>query len=77
MMNTAKQSLWLAAALCWAMLGDYGWMPPIDAFPRARAAAERALELDPTNLVIISNASGIISSLGRLDEAHERPVELA
>jgi eukaryotic-like serine/threonine-protein kinase len=35
---------------CWAMLGfDYfGGVPPSEGMPRARAAAERALELDPS-----------------------------
>jgi serine/threonine protein kinase/tetratricopeptide (TPR) repeat protein len=43
-----------AYALAFAGLGDalgahayYGLLPPADAFPRARAAAERAIELDP------------------------------
>jgi serine/threonine-protein kinase len=31
---------------CYALLGDYGYLAPKDAFPKARAAAERALELD-------------------------------
>ncbi|HEX9640014.1 MAG TPA: winged helix-turn-helix domain-containing protein [Candidatus Krumholzibacteria bacterium] len=33
-------------ALCWCMLGDYGWAPADDAFPRAKEAALRAIELD-------------------------------
>lgn len=33
---------------CYNILGDYGFLPPHDAFPRAKAAATRALELDET-----------------------------
>jgi DNA-binding winged helix-turn-helix (wHTH) protein/tetratricopeptide (TPR) repeat protein len=33
-------------ALCWCLLGDYGWTQATDAFPRAKAAAQRALEFD-------------------------------
>jgi tetratricopeptide (TPR) repeat protein len=36
-----------AAAECYARLGVYGAMEPREAFTRARAAAERALGLDP------------------------------
>jgi TolB-like protein len=45
-----------AYALAYAGLGDaygalsyYGFIPPADGFPRARAAALRAIELDPDN----------------------------
>jgi TolB-like protein/DNA-binding winged helix-turn-helix (wHTH) protein/Tfp pilus assembly protein PilF len=31
---------------CWLSLGWYGYVPPKEAFPRAKAAAMRALELD-------------------------------
>jgi serine/threonine-protein kinase len=31
---------------CYALMGDYGYLPPRDAFPKARAAAEHALQLD-------------------------------
>ncbi|HEU5170770.1 MAG TPA: protein kinase, partial [Gemmatimonadales bacterium] len=36
-------------AYCWAMLGfdEFGVLPPAEAMPKAKAAAERALELDP------------------------------
>ena len=30
----------------WMMRGDSGWMPPSEAFPKAKAAISRALELD-------------------------------
>jgi serine/threonine-protein kinase len=33
---------------CYALLGDYGFLPPRDAYPKAKAAAEKALELDDT-----------------------------
>jgi serine/threonine-protein kinase len=33
---------------CYALLGDYGFLPPHDAYPKAKAAAEKALELDDT-----------------------------
>jgi TolB-like protein/DNA-binding SARP family transcriptional activator/Tfp pilus assembly protein PilF len=31
----------------YAVLGFYDYLPPVDAFPRAKAAARRALDLDP------------------------------
>ena len=37
---------WVGLADAYAVLGFYEYLPPGDAFPRARAAAERALELD-------------------------------
>ena len=36
----------LADAYC--ILGFYDWQPPREAFPKARAAAQRALEIDPS-----------------------------
>jgi serine/threonine-protein kinase len=33
---------------CYALLGDYSYLPPKEAFPRARAAAAEALKLDDT-----------------------------
>jgi len=33
---------------CYALLGDYSYLPPKEAFPKAKAAAARALELDET-----------------------------
>jgi len=33
---------------CYVLLGHYGWLPPKEAYPRARAAAEKALEIDDT-----------------------------
>lgn len=33
---------------CYVVLGHYGWVHPKEAYPRARAAAERALEIDDT-----------------------------
>jgi serine/threonine protein kinase/Tfp pilus assembly protein PilF len=33
---------------CYAVLGHYGWLHPKEAYPRARAAAEKALEIDDT-----------------------------
>jgi serine/threonine protein kinase/Tfp pilus assembly protein PilF len=33
---------------CYSLLGHYGFVAPRDAFPKARSAAEKALEIDPT-----------------------------
>jgi serine/threonine-protein kinase len=33
---------------CYVVLGHYGWLHPKEAYPRARAAAEKALEIDDT-----------------------------
>jgi eukaryotic-like serine/threonine-protein kinase len=33
---------------CYVLLGHFGWLPPKEAYPRARAAAEKALEIDDT-----------------------------
>ena len=38
---------WSGLADCYNMLGAFRWKPSREAFPRARAAAARALELDP------------------------------
>jgi len=38
---------WAALARCCALMGAYGQSAPSDAFPKARAAAEKALSLDP------------------------------
>lgn len=38
---------WAALARCCALMGAYGQSAPSDAFVKARAAAERALSLDP------------------------------
>lgn len=32
---------------CYSILAQYGWMRPMDAFPKAKVAVERALQLDP------------------------------
>jgi serine/threonine protein kinase/Tfp pilus assembly protein PilF len=39
---------WVGVADGYQSLGNYSWMPPADAFPRARAAAARAIELEET-----------------------------
>ena len=43
-------SAWAGMADCYALLGftPYGSMPPTEAFPRAKAAAQKALALDDT-----------------------------
>jgi len=33
---------------CYVLLGHFGWLPPKEAYPRARVAAEKALEIDDT-----------------------------
>lgn len=38
----------LGVAMVWMMRGDAGFMPPVEAFPKARAAVLKALELDET-----------------------------
>jgi eukaryotic-like serine/threonine-protein kinase len=38
---------WAGLADTWNLIGSYGDRPPVDSFPRARAAARRALELEP------------------------------
>lgn len=40
---------WVGLADAYAVLGFYDYLPPREAFPRARDAANRALELDPDN----------------------------
>lgn len=39
---------WLGLSKSWIMLGIHGLQPAHDVYPRARAAAVRALQLDPT-----------------------------
>lgn len=40
---------WAGLADAYAVLGFYDYLPPAEAFPKARDAATRALELDPNN----------------------------
>lgn len=40
---------WAGLADAYAILGFYDYLPPIEAFPNAQVAAERAIELDPHN----------------------------
>jgi TolB-like protein/DNA-binding winged helix-turn-helix (wHTH) protein/Tfp pilus assembly protein PilF len=40
---------WAGLADAYAVLGFYDYLPPAEAFPKAREAARRALELDPQN----------------------------
>ncbi|MGD0467214.1 MAG: winged helix-turn-helix domain-containing protein [Terriglobales bacterium] len=37
---------YVGVANVWMMRGDSGWMPPSEAFPKAKASVSRALELD-------------------------------
>ena len=37
---------YVGVANVWLMRGDSGWMPPSEAFPKAKASVSRALELD-------------------------------
>ena len=46
-LEPASAAGYAGSALCWCLLGDYGWLAPVDAFPRSEAAARRALQLDP------------------------------
>jgi serine/threonine protein kinase/Tfp pilus assembly protein PilF len=39
---------YVGIADCYSLLGWYDYLPPQEAFPRARAAAEKALEMDDT-----------------------------
>jgi TolB-like protein/DNA-binding winged helix-turn-helix (wHTH) protein/Tfp pilus assembly protein PilF len=40
---------WAGLADAYAVLGFYDYLAPVEAFPKAREAATRALELDPSN----------------------------
>lgn len=40
---------WAGLADAYAVLGFYDYLPPSEAFPKAREAAQRALEIDPRN----------------------------
>jgi serine/threonine protein kinase/tetratricopeptide (TPR) repeat protein len=46
---------------CYNVLGTFSMMPPLEAFPRARAAARRALEIDDS-LVTARIAEAVVSS---------------
>jgi len=37
---------YVGMADCYILLGHFGWLPPKEAYPRARTAAEKALEID-------------------------------
>ena len=54
----------------YSLLADYGLMSPAEAVPKARAAAERALELDPQSAEAIVSLAFVRSSFEwRWDEA--------
>jgi serine/threonine-protein kinase len=69
-------------AECWALLGfeEFGDVAPLDAMPRAKAAAERALELDPA-LAEGHHWAGVVAFLFdydwvRAEAALQRAIEL-
>jgi len=45
-LDPAYASAYAGLADCYLLLGDYSWAPATDAFPLARAAAQKALEID-------------------------------
>ena len=65
---------------CYAVLGTFGGQEPRAAFPKAKAAAARALEIDPT-LAEAHTSSAFVTQLydwdwPRAEEAYARAVEL-
>jgi TolB-like protein/DNA-binding winged helix-turn-helix (wHTH) protein len=47
-------SAWAELSVYYELLAAYGVLPPSDAYPRARAAADKALQLDNTRVAAIS-----------------------
>ncbi|MGE0453349.1 MAG: winged helix-turn-helix domain-containing tetratricopeptide repeat protein [Vicinamibacteria bacterium] len=61
---------WVGLADAWIVLGDHGHVPPGQALPAARRAAERALELDPGSAEALTSVAMIRGSYEwRWDEA--------
>ena len=67
--DSAYALAWAAMADTYALLSGYGYMPPDQALPKATAAADRALKLDPL-LGEAHAARGLIA-------LHESELELA
>jgi DNA-binding winged helix-turn-helix (wHTH) protein/TolB-like protein len=45
-LDPAYASAYAGLADCYLLLGDYNWLPATESFPLARAAAQKALEID-------------------------------
>ena len=54
-----------ALADTWLMMGWYGYQAPLEVFPRAEAAARRALELEPDSDAAHTSVGGVLSCYRR------------
>jgi tetratricopeptide (TPR) repeat protein len=67
---------WTGLADAYAVLGFYDFLPPAEAFPRAREAAHRALEADPGNASAVATLGYVALYYDwDLDEAETRFLE--